>query len=62
MHALRKKKELTMADTIQVKIPAEMSTLFDDLKEVRAANFEPTSYQSIVIDAVKAFHKARVRK
>ncbi|WP_407447813.1 hypothetical protein [Fibrobacter sp.] len=51
-----------MADTIQVKIPAEMSTLFDDLKEVRAANFEPTSYQSIVIDAVKAFHKARIRK
>lgn len=47
---------------IQVKIPGEMSPLFEDLREVRSANFEPTSNLSIVIDAVKSFHKQKVRK
>ena len=51
-----------MADTIQVKLPVEMSPLIDEIKAVRAANFEPTSNQSIVIDSVKAYHKAKVRK
>lgn len=51
-----------MAKNIQVKLPAEMDTLFDDLKEVRASNYEPTSNLSIVIDAVKAYHRERVTK
>lgn len=51
-----------MADTIQFKLPSEMSPFFEDLKEVRAKNCEPTSNQSIVIDAVKAYHKNRVKK
>ena len=51
-----------MADTIQVKMPPEMNSFFTELKEVRAANFEPTSNLSIVIDAVKAYHKSRVKK
>ncbi len=45
---------------IQVKLPGEMGKLFDDLKEVRNKNCEPTSYLSIVIDAVKAYHQQRV--
>jgi len=51
-----------MAECVQVKLPIEMSPLIDEIKEVRAANFEPTSNLSIVIDAVKAFHKNKVRK
>lgn len=51
-----------MAESIQVKLPPEMATLFDDLKEVRAKDFEPTTNLSIIIDAVKAFHKAKVVK
>lgn len=51
-----------MADTLQFKIPVEMAPYFNDLKEVRAKNCEPTSNQSIVIDAVKAFHKSKVKK
>lgn len=51
-----------MAECIQVKLPVEMDTLFDDLKKVRSENFEPTSNQSIVIDAIKAYHQNRVTK
>lgn len=51
-----------MAESIQVKLPPEMTPMFDDIKEVRAASFEPTSNTAIVIDAVKAYHKSRVRK
>lgn len=47
---------------IQVKLPSEMNTLFDEIKVVRAANFEPLTNLSIVIDAVKEYHKARVSK
>lgn len=51
-----------MAECVQVKLPIEMSPLIDEIKEVRSSNFEPTSNLSIVIDAVKAYHKNRVRK
>lgn len=51
-----------MAETLQFKLPSEMAPYFDDLKEVRSKNCEPTSNQSIVIDAVKAFHKSKVKK
>ncbi|WP_217653120.1 hypothetical protein [Fibrobacter sp. UWH9] len=51
-----------MIKTIQVKLPGEIGKLFDDLKEVRNKNFEPTSYTSIVMDAVKAYHQQRVSK
>ena len=51
-----------MAKLIQIQLPNEMAQLFDDLKEVRAKNFEPTSYISIVTDAVKALHKSKVKK
>lgn len=51
-----------MAESIQVKLPPEMAPLFDDLKKVRAKDFEPTTNLSIIIDAVKAFHKAKVVK
>lgn len=51
-----------MAESVQVKLPPEMTPMFDAIKEVRAASFEPTSNTAIVIDAVKAYHKARVRK
>lgn len=51
-----------MADSIQFKLPSEMAPFFEDLKEVRTKNCEPTSNQSIVIDAVKAFHKTKVKK
>ena len=51
-----------MAEFVQVKLPIEMSPLIDELKVVRAEKFEPTSNLSIVIDAVKAYHKSKVRK
>lgn len=51
-----------MAETLQFKLPAEMSTYFNDLKEVRVKKCEPTSNQSIVIDAIKAYHKNKVKK
>ncbi len=47
---------------IQVKLPSEMNKLFDEIKVVRAANFEPLTNLSIVIDAVKEYHKSRVSK
>ena len=47
---------------IQVKLPEEMSPLFDDLKRIRSANCEPTSSLSIVIDAVKALHKNKAKR
>lgn len=51
-----------MAECIQVILPPELTPLFDDIKEVRAAEFEPTTNRQIVIDAVKAYHKSRVKK
>lgn len=47
---------------VQVILPVEMNVLFSELKEERIKNFEPTSNVSIVIDAVKFYHKSRVKK
>lgn len=52
----------TEQEKIQVKLPPEISPLFDDLKVVRAKNLEPLTNTSIVIDAVKEYHKNRVTK
>lgn len=51
-----------MADSVQVILPPELTPLFDEIKAVRAAEFEPTSNRQIVIDAIKAYHKSRVKK
>ena len=51
-----------MAKSIQFKLPSEMSSFFGDLKDVRSKKCEPTTYQSIVIDAIKAYHKSKVKK
>ena len=56
------KGELSNQDTIQVKFPKEMATIFKDLREERAANFEPTSNKSIAIDAVKLFHSKVLKR
>lgn len=45
-----------MAESIQVKLPPEMTKIFADIKVARAAKFEPLSNISIVIDAVKEMH------
>ena len=45
-----------MAETIQVHLPPEMTSFFDDIRKARAANCEPTSNKAIVIDAVKKMH------
>lgn len=50
------------SDIIQIKLPTDMNKLFDDLKEIRAKNFEPTTYLSIVCDAVKAYHKSKTKR
>lgn len=47
---------------VQVILPIEMNVLFSELKEERIKNFEPTSNVSIVIDAVKYYHKSRIKK
>ena len=49
-----------MADCIQVILPPEMTPLFDEIKEVRAAELEPTTNRQIVIDAVKEIGRAHV--
>lgn len=45
-----------MAEIVQVKLPPEMTPIFEDIKKVRLANCEPITNKSIVIDAVKAMH------
>ena len=42
---------------IQLQLPDEMSTYFDEIKSVREKNLEPSSNKQIVIDAVKDLHK-----
>lgn len=39
-----------------------MTPLFADIKAVRAKELEPLSNVSIVIDAVKAYHKTKVNE
>lgn len=51
-----------MSERVQVKLPPEMNPLFAEIKAVRAKEFEPLSNISIVIDAVKAYHKTKVGK
>ena len=52
----KNQKDFKMAESIQVKLPPEMTKIFADIKVERAAKFEPLSNVSIVIDAVKAMH------
>lgn len=46
-----------MAESIQARLPAEMTQIVKDIKEVREKNLEPTSTKSIIIDALKDLHK-----
>ncbi|SHH27380.1 hypothetical protein SAMN05720761_11196, partial [Fibrobacter sp. UWCM] len=48
-----------MAERIQVSLPPELTPLIDEIREVRAANIEPTTNTAIVIDAVKEYHRKR---
>ena len=45
-----------MAETIQARLPAEMTPLVKEIKVVREKNLEPTSTKSIIIDALKMMH------
>lgn len=49
-----------MAERIQVSLPPELTPLIDEIREVRAANIEPTTNTAIVIDAVKEYHRKKV--
>jgi hypothetical protein len=51
-----------MAERVQVILPAEMTPLIDEIRVVRAANIEPTTNTSIVVDAVKHYYKKLVMK
>ena len=44
------------AECVQVKLPPEMTPMFDEIRAARAARFEALSNKSIVIDAVKEMH------
>lgn len=59
---IENEKSETSDRMIHIHLPGDSSRLFDELKEVRSKNLETTSYTSIVIDALKAYHKSRVRK
>jgi hypothetical protein len=50
------KEEKNMPE-IQVHLPMELNPVFEEIREVRAKEFKPTSNKSIVIDAVKDMHK-----
>ena len=49
-----------MAERIQVSLPPELTPLIDEIREVRAANIEPTTNTALVIDAVKEYHRKKV--
>jgi hypothetical protein len=51
-----------MAERVQVILPPEMTPLIEEIRTVRAANIEPTSNTSIVVDAVKDFYRKKVKK
>jgi len=51
-----------MAECVQVILPAEMTPLINELREVRAAECESTTNKQIVADAVKEYYKNRVKK
>lgn len=44
------------SEIVQVKLPKEMTPIFEEIRNVRATNSEPTTNKSIVIDAVKKMH------
>jgi hypothetical protein len=45
-----------MAETIQARLPAEMTRIVNEIKVQREKNLEPTSTKSIIIDALKEMH------
>jgi hypothetical protein len=45
-----------MAETIQARLPAEMTKIVNEIKVQREKNLEPTSTKSIIIDALKEMH------
>lgn len=45
-----------MAETIQARLPAEMTPIIKEIKIFREKNLEPTSTKSIIIDALKDMH------
>ena len=45
-----------MAETIQARLPAEMTRIVNEIKAQREKNLEPTSTKSIIIDALKEMH------
>jgi hypothetical protein len=45
-----------MAESVQTKLPAEMVPIVKEIKAYREKNLEPTSYKSIVIDALKDYY------
>ena len=52
------KKGTKMAETIQARLPAEMTPIVKEIKVYREKNLEPTSTKSIIIDALKMMHLA----
>ena len=51
-----------MAERVQVILPPEITPLVDEIRAARAMNIEPTTNTSIVIDAVKEYHRTRVSR
>ncbi len=45
-----------MAECVQVKLPPEMTPMFDEIRAARAARLETLTNKAIVIDAVKEMH------
>lgn len=45
-----------MAETIGVKLPPEMTPMFDEIRAARAARLETLTNKAIVIDAIKEMH------
>lgn len=50
------RKGVKMAETIQARLPAEMTKIVNEIKVQREKNLEPTSTKSIIIDALKEMH------
>ena len=44
------------AESIQARLPAEMTTIINEIRQARGKNLEPTSTKSIIIDALKEMH------
>ena len=48
------------SEIVQVKLPKEMTPIFEDIRKARKSYSEPTTNKSIVIDAVKKMHSEMV--